>query len=71
MFRKRKVHLEGMLSAESAKIESQARFIVEKIEGILVIGMLLVCALSHGYTYICSFNHASACMPEIGSTSSV
>jgi DNA topoisomerase-2 len=40
MYRKRKIHLEGMLSAESTKLGSQARFIVEKIDGTVVIGML-------------------------------
>ena len=40
MYRKRKIYLEGMLSAESTKLDSQARFIVEKIDGTVVIGML-------------------------------
>ena len=42
MYRKRKAYLEGILAAESAKLESQARFIVEIIEGKLVIGKPIV-----------------------------
>jgi len=34
----RKAWLEGMLTAESTKLNSQARFILEKIEGQIVIG---------------------------------
>lgn len=34
----RKAWLEGMLTAESSKLNSQARFILEKIEGQIVIG---------------------------------
>ena len=34
----RKAWLEGMLAAESSKLNSQARFILEKIEGQIVIG---------------------------------
>ena len=36
-YRRRKAYLEGMLAAESAKLESQARFIMEIIEKKLVI----------------------------------
>lgn len=42
MYRKRKAYLEGMLTAESTKLESQARFIVEIIEKKLVIGKNIV-----------------------------
>ena len=38
----RKAWLDGMLTAESAKLNSQARFILEKIEGEIVIGKRLV-----------------------------
>lgn len=38
----RKDWLVGMLGAESAKLTNQARFILEKIEGSLVIGEWLV-----------------------------
>ena len=38
MYKKRKDYLEGMLSAEAAKLTNQARFIVEKIEGKIVVG---------------------------------
>ena len=38
MYRKRKAYLEGMLAAESAKLDSQARFVMEIIEKKLVIG---------------------------------
>ena len=38
MYRRRKEWLEGQLTAESSKLSSQARFIVEKIEGKIVIG---------------------------------
>lgn len=34
----RKAWLEGMLAAESEKLNSQARFILEKIEGLIIIG---------------------------------
>lgn len=34
----RKAWLEGMLGAESEKLNSQARFILEKIEGHIIIG---------------------------------
>ena len=35
----RKAFIEGMLDAEAAKLENQARFILEKIDGKVVIGM--------------------------------
>ena len=38
MYRKRKAYLEGMLAAESAKLDSQGRFIMEIIDKKLVIG---------------------------------
>lgn len=34
----RKAWLDGMLTAESSKLSSQARFILEKIEGQIIIG---------------------------------
>ena len=34
----RKVYLEGVLAAESLKLDNQARFICEKIDGVIVIG---------------------------------
>ena len=34
----RKAWLDGMLTAESTKLSSQARFILEKIEGQIIIG---------------------------------
>ena len=37
-YRRRKDYLEGMLAAESLKLDNQARFICEKIEGTIVIG---------------------------------
>ncbi|MGH0134019.1 UNVERIFIED_CONTAM: hypothetical protein FKN15_052608 [Acipenser sinensis] len=37
----RKGWLLGMLGAENAKLTNQARFILEKIEGTLVIGILV------------------------------
>ena len=37
----RKEFLLGMLDAECAKLENQARFILEKIEGKIIIGELL------------------------------
>ncbi|XP_022251044.1 DNA topoisomerase 2-alpha-like [Limulus polyphemus] len=37
-YNRRKAYLEGMLSAESRKLENQARFILEKIEGTIIIG---------------------------------
>lgn len=39
----RKDWLIGMLGAESAKLSNQARFILEKIQGTLVIGEQLIC----------------------------
>ena len=38
LYQRRKDFLVGMLSAESAKLTNQARFIVEKIEGKIVLG---------------------------------
>ena len=38
MYKKRKAYLDGMLSAESLKLDNIARFILEKIEGTIVIG---------------------------------
>ena len=38
MYCKRKVYLEGHLAAEALKLESQARFLLEKIEGLLNFG---------------------------------
>ncbi len=40
VYHKRKAYLEGQLTAESTRLDYQARFIVEKIEGKIVIGML-------------------------------
>ena len=37
-YRKRKDFLEGQLSAECDKLENQARFILEKIDGKVVVG---------------------------------
>lgn len=37
-YERRKQYLEGMLSAESLKLDNIARFIMEKIEGKIVIG---------------------------------
>ena len=37
----RKEWLLGMLGAESAKLNNQARFILEKIDGKIIIGMFL------------------------------
>lgn len=39
----RKDWLIGMLGAEGAKLSNQARFILEKIQGTLVIGEQLIC----------------------------
>ncbi|CAH8586237.1 unnamed protein product [Schistosoma turkestanicum] len=36
-YEKRKIHLEGVLSAEAKKLENQARFVLEKIQSIMVI----------------------------------
>ena len=40
-YRERKTYLRGMLEAEASKLENQARFIVEKIEGKITIGTIL------------------------------
>ena len=40
-YQRRKDYLEGMLAAESLKLDNQARFILEKIEGTIVIGETL------------------------------
>ena len=40
LYRKRKEFLEGQLAAESLRLSEQARFIMEKIEGKVVIGLL-------------------------------
>ena len=37
-YQRRKDYLEGMLEAESGKLNNQARFIMEKIEGDVIIG---------------------------------
>ena len=42
LYRKRKEWLEGQLEAESARLDNQARFIMEKIEGKIIIGNALV-----------------------------
>ena len=38
MYSKRKQYLDGMLDAEARKLSNQARFILEKIEGKIVVG---------------------------------
>lgn len=38
VYNKRKAYLEGMLDAEARKLSNQAKFILEKIEGKIVIG---------------------------------
>lgn len=45
----RKDWLLGMLGAESAKLTSQARFILEKIQGTLVIGQPPFLSLEHRF----------------------
>ena len=37
-YQKRKDYMEGLLEAESSKLNNQARFIMEKIQGDVVIG---------------------------------
>ena len=39
-YKKRKAYLEGMLESEALKLDNIARFILEKIEGTVVIGKL-------------------------------
>ena len=39
-YQRRKDYMEGILTAESLKLENQARFILEKVEGVIVIGRL-------------------------------
>lgn len=39
MYKRRKDYLEGMMAAESLRLDNIARFIIEKIEGTIVIGM--------------------------------
>ena len=41
MYRRRKAHLEGMFAAESLKMDNIARFIMEKIEGTVVVGVYI------------------------------
>ena len=58
MYHKRKAYLEGMLTAESAKLDSQARFIVEIIESLVKHVILHVTAHTHCMYYIhvvCTF----------------
>ena len=38
LYSRRKAYLEGMLAAESLKMDNIARFIMEKIEGTVVVG---------------------------------
>lgn len=45
MYDKRKQYLDGMLDAEARKLSNQARFILEKIEGKIVIGMCDITSL--------------------------
>ena len=42
MYSKRKQYLDGMLDAEARKLSNQARFILEKIEGKIIVGELYV-----------------------------
>lgn len=39
LYQKRKAYLEGMLSAESLRLDNIARFIMEKIDGTIIVGM--------------------------------
>lgn len=41
LYHKRKAYLEGMLAAESLKMDNIARFIMEKIEGTVVVGLYI------------------------------
>jgi DNA topoisomerase-2 len=38
LYQKRKEYLEGLLSAEASRLENIARFIMEKIDGLITIG---------------------------------
>ena len=58
MYRKRKAYLEGMLAAESAKLSSQARFIMEIIERKLVISKAVFLLLFA----MCIFPGVSMCI---------
>ena len=40
IYRKRKEYMENKLEAESLKLENQARFILEKIDGKVIIGTI-------------------------------
>jgi len=54
----RKEWLLGMLGAESSKLSNQARFILEKIQGTLVIGGSLPNPLSHVVVVLLFLNSA-------------
>ena len=41
LYQKRKDYMEGLLEAESSKLNNQARFIMEKIQGDVIIGKIL------------------------------
>ena len=41
MYHKRKAYIEGQLEAEFSCLNNQARFVMERTEGKIVIGMLL------------------------------
>ena len=46
LYRKRKEWLEGQLTAEASRLHHQARFILEKIDGKIVVGSFCVCLFS-------------------------
>jgi hypothetical protein len=57
---KRKEFLEGMLAAEAERLTAQARFILEKIDGSIVVGMFLYQSVKR--TKNAKFKHCSCCI---------
>lgn len=52
-YQRRKDYLEGMLSAESLRLDNQARFIMEKIDNVLSIGKFsFACIFVQGFREI-------------------
>ena len=52
-YRERKTYLKGMLEAEASKLENQARFILEKIDGDVAIGMIIICLFAYNVCAVC------------------
>lgn len=57
----RKEFMKGMLEAEASRLENQARFILEKIEGKIVIGVYIFHSIYYSSVIVVIINYFYSC----------